>query len=441
MLRRFIPETLFYNTNLPLIKARLQDEKSPVHEQPDIALAYLIPGRVTYRYGHKGYLIPVRSPPDPVFSSVFSLIIPKSEEDEIRRSPYNRRYIYSNYELERCESSPTRYVHELMYALEKLNITRRNIRCFELRGAYLHVFRPWGQEDPESSKDFGKFAYSVRKGSMYDAEYYIKKRRPGPIAQISSKTVSYPRIGAFFTGEQSPLRYYEQHDIYLPHLRVDYYERGDLIRYVYAHDMKVYYRVLTNNPGEEDLRKDKRSGRYVRSLTKILSYGNLREGGQYSTEIKPSVIGYRIEGTSYLKLVFTKSSIEESLGKLLKITKSWLDLRTASPKGEFYVALSVCQTLRDSLLYILTEDLYSSISRSRVGDRGILKNLTRMALLYGELNEPLCKLLLSGKAEMLRNLRNLLSGALIELCDTFRAETLPKGNKKKLARTKPYVIT
>ncbi|MCC6056578.1 MAG: hypothetical protein LM583_07875, partial [Desulfurococcaceae archaeon] len=66
LLRRYIPEALFYDTNLPYIIIReisIKDKhkfRSTQVEIPELALSIPIPGRVTFRYDETyGHVIPL----------------------------------------------------------------------------------------------------------------------------------------------------------------------------------------------------------------------------------------------------------------------------------------------------------------------------------------------------------------------------------------------
>lgn len=429
ILRRLIPETLFYNTNLPLVRV-FYSRRAFTPEQPDIALTYLIPGRVTYRYGRRGHVVPIKAPSDTtkigVLPSLFSLIL-------------GSRYNY--YILDRCSGPPQRslgslYPEELTYTIAKLLGRSASYECFELRGVHPPVFLPpsWNLSDPDITKNFGGFGYGKGSGSMYDAVEFIKNRQPRWLYQLSSKTVAYPRVGVLL--QAGYRRFHGQDPARFP-CEMDYYVGSNLIKYVYAEDTKISCRLL-RDPTLDALSKRKPLARHTMTMTRILLHDDRGTA-------KPSVMGYRIDSTSSLVLSFG-GRLEEILGGLLTRARSWMSSRAdggcGASSAEFYVALTVCQSLRDFVLYVLLKDLYSSVSRSKLmglSEPSVLWDFTHLALLYSELEKPLCETLLaSSRDDALKELKKSLSAKLIE----FRQALEERGNGEKhyLVETKPYVV-
>jgi len=397
LLRHFIPESLFFDTNLPYIKIYERKgrggkgkEELLGFEHPEIALSYLVPGRVTYRYDPHGHLIPAVG-----FARNGYLYTALSTDN-----------VVTGYSF----PITGKVMEELLYALSKSK--SRGVEFYELEEVLLEKFRDW--DDP---REFGFFGYSSRKRGMYNLRDLIKRRSVEHASQISHKTIAYPRLGSAWHSsmQENPIE-----STYVQGL-VLRLALMDMLRYVYAEDLRVYARRLGQKGRfleESDLRsKVGRCGSPIKEVRLLCRKKEVKlpNGRKVRVCEDPSVIGYRIRETRGLR-IDVKPGRLPVLKELLEETKEWLKAKDLS-KPESFTAMSVCQALRNAITYIVTEDLYLKSLWSARQPRIPLDTLMQAALLLYEISSgrDLCSAFLEECDEALRALRDMLGNILRDI--------------------------
>jgi hypothetical protein len=385
ILRSYVPEALFYDTNLPyvkvveelVIKGRKRVKVLKELEPPEIALSYLIPARVTFRYDRYGHVIPL------LMSTL------TRSATKLPRTFYMTHF----------QQSPTRYVEEYEYSFQNFNINPSRIRCCILEEVKLPAdkFRNW--EDP---KDLGCFGYST-KGNIYNICYQlysgkiIEKRK-----QITSKTISYPRLGTHYSGSQRDLLDLIQDlGLVLKDMQLN-----SVIRYVYAEDVRIYYVFREMVSSDSDLKNPKGKRRVINE-SRIFDYNGL-----------PCVFGYEIKDTQGLGIELYSIDLLEDLFKDFIDCSSDGNGNMWCPQDlrKLYTSLTICQIFVNMLLYILTKDLYI---RLKIAEKKWwhLAELAEIALLYSELKggKSICNILNKSFDRALEELKVNLKNAYDDL--------------------------
>lgn len=414
LLRHFIPESLFFDTNLPYIKIYERREEGKEKrkllefEHPEIALSYLVPGRVTYRYDPYGHLIPARG--------------------RVRNGYLYTVLSTSNVVTGRCFSiEKDKVMEELLYALSRSVKPLPNVPFCELEEALLEKFRGW--DDP---REFGFFGYSSSGRCMYNLEGLIKRELVRRALQVSHRTIAYPRLGSAWNtcAQDNPIEstYVQGLDLRLASM--------DILRYVYAEDLRVHARLLKRE-GEFLKESDLRSkvGRWVTPIKEVRLLCFKRSGRE--DRERPSVIGYQIRETKGLRLQVRPSRLSV-LKELLEETKGWLKVKDPS-KPEVFTAMSVCQAIRNAITYIITEDLHLKSLWSTRHPKISLDTLMQVALLLYETSSgrDLCSAFLEEGGEALRALRDTLDSLLR---DVKRGTSREDKDKKKSFNSKLLTI-
>jgi hypothetical protein len=353
ILRSYVPEALFYDTNLPYIKVFEAKELKEL-EPPEIALSYLIPARVTFRYDRYGHVIPLLK----------STLTPPATK--LLRTFYKTHF----------QQSPTRYVEEYEYSLQNFNINPSRIRCCLLEEIKLPAdrFRYW--EDP---KDLGCFGYSTE-GNIYNI---CKKLGSGEIIknrkQIRSKTISYPRLGTHYSGSQRDLLNLKDLGLVLGDMQLN-----SVIRYVYAEDVRIYYVFREMVSSDSDLKNPKGKKQVI------------YESRIFDCNGSPCVFGYEIKDTQGLLIELDPIGLLEDLFKDFRDCSSDGNDNMWCPQDlrKLYTSLTICQIFVNMLLYILTKDLYIRL-KSTEKKWWHLSELADIALLYSELKggKSICNIL------------------------------------------------
>jgi len=426
LLRRYIPEALFYDTNLPYIIIReisIKDKhkfRSTQVEIPELALSIPIPGRVTFRYDETyGHVIPLIKGFD-------------SSSIEILRK-YLKLELYSHIPSDRIEGI---LVEEYRHVIDKLG---RKPQCYYLEEVDLYGPENWFRLE-DLTKEWGWQIY-VREGSRSKCypEWYIRPvypcmRIPSYINQLKSKTIAYPRIGTFYISTHYNSHRYKLGEEEILELRYAIF--NSIFRYVYAEDIKIYYRRVRledvagsaqdKNLVIETLKRidlSRRSRRSkVDSITKILS-----------VDKAPSIIGYEIKNSWGLEVgILYKRPLKKVLEDFVKCIND-VDVCLNQPR-KLYTVLTVCQVFINVLTYLLTKDLYLNIEASSRQVQTLLE-LIDAALTYEELErrESICRIITKPLDEAIEEIKSYILGGLTKLRDSFDED-------KKCAYSKPLII-
>jgi hypothetical protein len=370
VLRKYIPRTLFFDTNLPTVIIRIFDKDKQRYyfeeEHPELALSYLLPGRVTFRY-------------DDIHGHIIQL-------EKGICSDFTTQILKQNYTIKSIDSHKGNYVEEYEYLLNKINVnlqpqqtlSKKSSTCkstipetFLLDRVSLrqnNTFTYYG-----IPKEYGVHSYSFNKKSTFPLFNYIDKSQPNKqlsikkVHQLRAKTVSYPRMGvlpASYRGRPHNVR------TSLP-AKLRYAKLGQVIRYVYAIDVRISYRSFTQ-PSLHDLMiincRDSEKCKYA---------GLINDVRILECDGRPCVLGYSIKDTYGLELEFTPIQ-----GKYLrKLVEEFIECVKDKQKCiedpfKLYISLSICHAFYDVLLHIMTEDLYV---RSILSKRPELYSLAAMA--------------------------------------------------------------
>ena len=375
VLRKYVPEAIFQDTNLPYVKVVVKGEKSTViePEHPELALSLLIPARVVFRYHPGGHILPIlQSSHGPIAT-------------ELAR----------NYKIVPCEYAPSRYMEEYEYVLKELNLGK--VRCFLLSEVVLEKSNLFRERD--FPMELGCHGYAPRGRYIYRFPLEEPLRN---VWQITSKTIAYPRLGVAFFYQPSN-RWRDE----LLGLTLNYQERTNVIKYMYGEDIRIHYRYL-NSASLSDLKNS----------TLKVKRGIIDEVRLFENNSIPCILGYEVKGTSSLE-IYPQDLLDKRLKKFID---NFVDCND-NPESclleplKFYTALTVCQTLVNMLLYVLTKDLYTCLSSIQNNSFQYLAELAEVALLYSELqlNRSICEVLAMPIDEALERLKVRLRGAFEEL--------------------------
>jgi hypothetical protein len=427
ILRRLIPEALFHNTNLPYVQVEYklcEPEPPPSYskvpkikcskvskprielEAPDLALTYLIPGRVLFRYnGVYGHIIPIEK------LNVGNL-------PAIPIIPINKNI----YVLTPCDITPQKLPEEFEYLIQEL----QGPICYNVSKIILY-------KQGERPEDL--LLFTIDKGSDYGIWSYengsikpLLKSTQTKVKQITAKTIAYPRVG-----EEYSYQRLGKVNLWLKGIEFEHLHLFSLTRYVYAEDVTVYYRYLDLGKVQSLNDLFERRSR----ITPVSFTGLLLDA---STGVS-SVIGYTIRDSRGLKIVLD-NEFDQYLRKLRDEAK---DVVESEDRGEFirsgdalslYKALTACHVFIRVLKHFLVNDLYVNISAkevfNRMGKFTTLKSLVDVALLLTM--DSLCKgFIRDDKTMALNMIKDGLSKVLEDMVKACKRDKQGYGCKGRVA--------
>jgi len=384
VLRKYVPEAIFQDTNLPYVKVVVKGEKATIiePEHPELALSLLIPARVMFRYHPGGHIIPIlQSSHGPIATK-----------------------LARNYKIVPCEYTPSKYMEEYEYVLKELNLDQ--VRCFLLSEVVLEKSNLFRERD--FPMELGCHGYAPRGRYIYRFPFPLEEPLRN-VWQITSKTIAYPRLGvAFFY--QTSSRWRDE----LLGLTLNYQQLTHVIKYIYGEDIRIHYRYL-NSASLSDLKNS----------TLKVKRGIIDEARLFENDNAPCILGYEVKGTWGLE-IYPRDLLDRRLKKFID---NFVDCND-SPELclqeplKFYTTSTVCQTLVNMLLYVLTKDLYTRLRTIQNTSFQYLAELAEVALLYSELqlNRSICEVLAMPIDEALKRLRVRLREAFEELKRAYDQE-------------------
>jgi hypothetical protein len=386
VLRKYVPEAIFQDTNLPYVKVIVKKEKATViePEHPELALSLLIPARVMFRYHPGGHILPIlQSSHGPIATE-----------------------LAKNYKIVPCEYTPSRYMEEYEYVLKELNLDRK-VRCFLLSEVVLEKSNLFRERD--FPMELGCHGYAPRGRYIYRFPLEEPLRN---VWQITSKTIAYPRLGAAFSYETSN-KWCDE----LLGLILNYRQLTHVIKYMYGEDIRIHYRYLSS-ASLSDLKNN----------TLRVKRGIIEETRLFENDNTPCILGYEVKGTWGLEIETYPWDLLDK--RLKKFIDNFVDCND-NPESclqeplKFYTTSTVCQTLVNMLLYVLTKDLYTCLSTTQNNSFQYLAELAEVALLYSELqlNRSICEVLAMPIDEALERLKVRLRGAFEELKRAYDRES------------------
>jgi hypothetical protein len=378
VLRKYVPEAIFQDTNLPYVKVIVEGEKATIiePEHPELALSLLIPARVIFRYHPGGHIIPIlQSSYGPIAT-------------ELAKS----------YKIVPCKDTPSRYMEEYEYVLKKLKLDQ--VRCLLLSEVVLEKSNLFRERD--FPMELGCHGYAPRGRYIYRLPLGELNEPLENVWQITSKTIAYPRLGVSISGQT-----YKRWSDELLGVTLRYQQHAHVIKYIYGEDTRIHYRHL-NSASLSDLK----------NITLKVKRGVIDEVRFFENNNTPCVLGYEVKDTQSLEM-YPRDLLDRRLKKFID---SFVDCND-SPESclqeplKFYTALTVCQTFVNMLLYVLTKDLYTRLSTTQNTRFQYLADLAEVALLYSELqlNRSICEVLAMPIDEALKELKVRLRGAFEEL--------------------------
>jgi hypothetical protein len=308
VLKKYIPSKLFAETSLPEVCIKAERERCE-HEDTENAIASCVPGRVTFRWGRSGYIIPLRT------DNVYGVYV-----------DITNRISGSN--LEGAEGIVDQIPDEWRHYIHK--------RTKIVRPLTINVYR--------YSNNNKEIIWRIKIG--HPLEMHRIKSIKKKVFIVDKSTTAYPivknvPIGALPSGE---------HEIneYSPFVKFTNLSERNVLRFVYSVMFRGVTRVVESPPSY--LPKLNEVSERAKARVDVTHVGIPASVGVSGGTPEPLLYGYNIKNTNILKINLPEY-VEEFIDKFLREVKDCL-------QSKDYENIS----LRQRFICILFNDILYNIS-------------------------------------------------------------------------------